>query len=69
MAKFRNITDETLFVETDHGLSEVAPDGILTVSTAFAASRYFQTGETGETPLWAVVEDGKAVASKPTPVK
>lgn len=69
MAKFRNITDETLHVDTDRGLSAVEPDGVLTVSDAFAASRYFQTGETGETPMWAVVVDGKAAVSKSTPVK
>ncbi len=65
MPKFRNVTDEPLSVQTETGLVTVAPDAILTVSQAFADSHYMQTGETGETPLWAPVEG----PAKKTPTK
>jgi hypothetical protein len=55
MAQFRNVTDDTLWVVTDRGLEKVEADAILTVSDEFAAQVYFQTGETGETALWAAV--------------
>jgi hypothetical protein len=55
MAQFRNITDEALWVVTDCGLEKVEADAILTVSEEYSALVYFQTGETGETPLWAAV--------------
>lgn len=64
MPKYRNLTDEPLSVVTESGLVTVAPDGILTVSQAFADAHYFQTGETGETPLWGLVE---SPAKKSTP--
>jgi hypothetical protein len=55
MAQFRNVTDDTLWVVTDRGLEKLDADAILTVSDEFAAMVYFQTGDTGETPLWAAV--------------
>jgi hypothetical protein len=55
MAQFRNITDTAVLVITDRGLEKVEADAILTVSDEYAAQVYFQTGETGETPLWAAV--------------
>jgi hypothetical protein len=61
--KYRNITDETLHVDTDRGLVAVEPDALLVVSAAFAATRYWQTGETGEDALWALVEDAPAKKS------
>jgi hypothetical protein len=55
MAQFRNVTDEALWVATDRGLDKVEADAILTVSDEFAAQVYFQTGDTGETALFAAV--------------
>jgi hypothetical protein len=55
MAQFRNATDEALWVATDRGLEKVEADAILTVSDEFAAQVYFQTGDTGETALFAAV--------------
>ena len=55
MAQFRNITDETLWVMTDQGAIEVAPDSILTVSDEFATAVYFQTGEHNEPAIWEAV--------------
>lgn len=55
MAQFRNITDDDLWVATPDGLVKVEADSILTVSDEYAASVYFQTGETGETPLFEAV--------------
>ena len=60
MAQFRNITDEDLWVATPEGLLEVKSDSILTVSDEYAASVYFQTGETGETPLFESVVTSSA---------
>lgn len=69
MAQFRNATDETRWVATPDGLVKVEADSILTVSDDFAASVYFQTGETGEDVLWEAVKvpaAKKAAASTPT---
>jgi hypothetical protein len=55
MAQFRNVTDEALWVATDRGLEKVEADAILTVSDDYAAMVYFQTGDMGETALWAAV--------------
>ena len=55
MAQFRNVTDDDLWVATPDGLVKVEADSILTVSDEYAASVYFQTGETGETPLFEAV--------------
>ena len=60
MAQFRNISDEDLWVATPEGLVKVEVDSILTVSDEYAASVYFQTGETGETPLFEVVSASTA---------
>jgi hypothetical protein len=60
MPAFRNVTDETLWVSTDSGLIKVEPESVLTVSEAFAESVYFQTGETGETPIWEPVAAAKS---------
>lgn len=60
MAQFRNITDDVLWVVTERGMEKVEPDAVLTVSDEFAASRYWQTGETGEAAMWeAFVATGK----------
>ena len=55
MAQFRNISDEDLWVATPEGLVKVEVDSILTVSDDYAATVYFQTGDTGETPLFEAV--------------
>jgi len=55
MAQYRNVTDEDLWVSTPDGLVKVESDAILTVSDEYAASVYFQTGETGEVALFEVV--------------
>lgn len=55
MPQFRNITEETLWVVTDTGLVKVEPESVLTVSDEWASLVYFQTGETGETPMWEPV--------------
>ena len=55
MAQFRNVTDDDLWVATPEGLVEVKADSILTVSDDYAATVYFQTGETGEAPLFEAV--------------
>jgi hypothetical protein len=71
MAQFRNISGESLFVATDRGLVECENDSILDVSDEFAAQFYFQTGDTGETPLFEAVIAQSARTSKastPTPV-
>lgn len=57
MPKFRNITDEIRHVDTERGLVTVGPDEVLTLSDAYVASHYIQTGETGEEPLWAPVDE------------
>jgi hypothetical protein len=71
MAQFRNISGESLFVATDRGLVECENDSILDVSDEFAATVYFQTGDTGETPLFEAVIAQSARSNKnstPTPV-
>ena len=70
MAQFRNVSDDDLWVATDRGLVKVEADSILTVSDDYAAAVYFQTGDTGETPLWAAVSAPaakKAAAPVQTP--
>jgi hypothetical protein len=67
MAQFRNITDDDLWVATPEGLVEVKADSILTVSDDYAASVYFQIGETGETPLFEAVAVVTAKKTTPTP--
>lgn len=62
MAQYRNITEETLYLVTDSGLVKVEADSVVTVSDDFAATVYFQTGETGEPALWELV--AKAPSSK-----
>jgi len=69
MAQFRNISGESLFVATDRGLVECENDSILDVSDEFASTVYFQTGDTGETPLFeAVLAQASRKTSTPTPV-
>lgn len=60
MAKFRNITDEVLWVDVNGALVPVAPDTVVDIP----AGKYVQTGETGETPLFAVVSDTPKKGSK-----
>lgn len=67
MAQFRNVTDDDLWVATPEGLVEVKADSILTVSDDYAATVYFQTGETGETPLFEAVAATTAKKTTPTP--
>ena len=64
MAQFRNVTDDDLWVATPEGLVKVESDAILTVSDEYAETVYFQTGETGETPLFEAV--AAATAKKTT---
>ena len=59
--KYRNITDSTVWVEVRGRLVEVTPDGV--VETSDDDSRYWQTGKTGETALWAVVDQRRRAAS------
>jgi len=68
MAQFRNVTDDALWVVTDRGLEKVEADAILTVSDEYAAQVYFQTGETGETALWAAVSAPAAKKADAAPV-
>ena len=53
MSKYRNITDDVLWVDVAGQLVQVDPDGIVDLP----AGRYVQTGETGEPPLFAAVSD------------
>lgn len=58
MPQYRNITDETLFVDTGTGtLARVAPDEVFTLSES--DERYVQTGESGERALFAPVTTTK----------
>jgi hypothetical protein len=66
MPQFRNITEDTLWVATDVGLIKVEPESVLTVSDAWAEAVYFQTGETGETPMWEPVA-AKSSKKDPAP--
>lgn len=56
MAQYRNVTDEARYVVTPTGLVKVDADEILTIPDDFAASRYWQTGETGEPRTWEAVD-------------
>ena len=67
MPAYRNITDETLWVATDRGLEKCEPESVLTVSDELAALLYFQTGETGETPIWEAVVTAKTGKKDPAP--
>ena len=52
MAKFRNITDTTLWVDTGGpALVKVEPGAVVDIPDTL----YVQTGETGEEPLWEPV--------------
>lgn len=51
--ELRNISGSTLWVDDATGLSKVEADAIYHV--ADDDTRYFQTGETGETALWEEV--------------
>ena len=53
MGKYRNITDDVLWVDVDGNLVQVDPDTIVHIP----AGRYVQTGETGEPALFASVPD------------
>lgn len=67
MAQYRNITEDTLWVVTDAGMVKVDPESVLTVDDTWAGDMYFQTGDTGETPLFEVVASTKKKASDPAP--
>ena len=61
--ELRNITGQTLWVDDRNGLTKVDPDGVYAVDAA--DDRYFQTGETGEVPIWEdVTKAGKAATKK-----
>jgi hypothetical protein len=66
MAQFRNVTDEDLWVATPEGLVKVESDAILTVSDEYAATVYFQVGETGEPALFEAVVTTTAKKTTPT---
>ena len=48
--ELRNVSGATLWVDDANGLSKVEADAIYHV--ADDDTRYFQTGDTGETVLW-----------------
>lgn len=55
MAKYRNITHETLAVDLGQfGLVTVEPEGVFEVSASYP--NYIQTGETGEPALFELVD-------------
>lgn len=60
--ELRNITGQTLWVDDRNGLSKVEADGIYTVQAG--DDRYFQTGETGEAPIWEEVTKAAKAATK-----
>ena len=65
---YRNVADATLFVELDRGaLVRVDPGDVIVVSDAEASPRYFQTGDTGEAPLWELVATKPATTKKAAP--
>lgn len=56
--QYRNVTDETLFVDTGSGsLVRVAPDEVFTLNDL--DERLVQTGESGERVLFAPVSTTK----------
>lgn len=65
MPQFRNITEETLWVVTDTGLVKVEPESVLTVSDEWSSLVYFQTGDTGEAPMWELVVTSKKKNTDP----
>lgn len=60
MGKYRNITSDTLWVDIDGTLVRVDPDTVVELP----ASRYVQTGDQGEPPLFAVVSDSTKKGGK-----
>ena len=60
MAKLRNVTSEDQWPAVGGPLVKVVPGGIF--ETDDAIDVYWQTGEQGEEPLWAVVVEAKATA-------
>lgn len=66
MPTYRNITEETLFVDLGRGsLVRVDAGEVLVASDAEDAARYFQTGDTGESPLWEPVTTSKTKKAAP----
>jgi hypothetical protein len=62
--QFRNVSGETLWVDLGTGsLTQIEDGALLTVSAEIAKAYYFQTGATGEVPLWA---DPSTTPSKKT---
>lgn len=55
MAKYRNITDDTLWVDVNGNLVQVDPDHVIDIP----AGRYVQTGDQGEPALFSAVSDSK----------
>lgn len=66
MPQYRNITDEVLWTVTDTGLIKVEPESVITVSDDWATAVYFQTGDTGETPIWEPVTSSKKKSTTPS---
>lgn len=60
--ELRNISGQTLWVDNQKGLTKVDPDAIFTVDAS--DERYFQTGETGEVPIWEEVTKATKAATK-----
>lgn len=54
---FRNVAGETLWVDLGRGPLQRVDDGdVLVVEDRDLDGRYMQTGETGEIPLWELVD-------------
>ena len=60
--ELRNISGQSLWVDDRGGLSKVEADGIYKVLDG--DDRYFQTGETGEAPIWEEVTKAAKAATK-----
>jgi hypothetical protein len=60
VAKYRNVSGETLWVDLGDGrVPKVEPGDVVELDDV---NRYVQTGATGETPLWEAV-------APPAPIK
>lgn len=64
MSKYRNISGETLWVDLGNGQFPKVEDGDI-VDIPDDPTRYIQTGETGETPLWEAVAAPSTKKSAP----
>ncbi len=64
MAKYRNVSGDTLWVDLGNGQFPKVGDGEI-VDFPDNHDRYIQTGETGETPLWEAVAAPSTKKSAP----